>query len=67
MQCDASESSVLGLEGAAPLSMPKNTARFGRSFAKDAVREQSAFKQSVAPGAPFIPSRIFSRVCVTSP
>ena len=43
------------------------TARFGRSFAKDAVREQSAFKQSVAPGAPFIPSRIFSRVCVTSP
>ena len=65
MQWLASESSLFSAEGAAPRSMPKKTASFGSSSASDAVSEQSAFRQSFASGAPWMPRRMLSRVCVT--
>ena len=67
MQWLASDSSLFFAEGTAPSLMPKKTTLFGRSPASDAVREQSALRQSVASGTAETPVRTFSRVWVTSP
>ena len=67
MQWVASEISGSGREGTAPCSTPNQRTGLGRSRAREAVREQSAFRQSNASGAPWMPARMFSRVWVTSP
>ena len=67
MQWVASEISGTGREGTAPGSMPNQITGLGRSRAREAVREQSAFRQRVASGAPWMAARMFSSVWVTSP
>ena len=47
--------------------MPKKRTRSGASGAREAVSEQSAFRQTRVSGECVRPSRMPASVCVTSP